>query len=285
MAVYVRIEDVPLDEYSVPDIGDEESINSPHGTEFGITAVEQMGIIPANHPKKVPPHYIIPFERTLGLGSSGHDVVGAKRAIWKANHLPIPIHASESFGVLAVKQLKTFQKTHHLQADGVLGPATLKVLGPYFDALAYFLYVGYPPGATKQKQIVSYCYWGYNNRGAIGYAEFRPMIYMHDLYHLPMNEDCSTFATKSYEFGKAQDPNRMNYDGYGNTYEMRKHGTQVSVANCLPGDLAHYDNPQHVGVVVTGGSNARVIEHGSGIGPCLLPINYRTLTFVMRYVL
>lgn len=286
MTVYFDIDKVPLDEYSVPDVGDEHSQERDKELLLATTLKPKLfGVIPQNHVSKTTPHFVIPFQRTIELDVIGRDVVGAKRALWKANDLPIPIHATQLFGVGAVAQLRKFQKVHSLTADGVLGPTTLTELAPYFDSLAYFDYVGYPPGSTKQSRIVAYCLWGYNNRGGIGYWQFRPMQYMYDLERLPVNEDCSTFSTKAYKFGGAKDPNGMSppYNGIGNTQTQRAHGTQVRVSQCLPGDLAHYDNPQHVGVVVSGGVNARVVEHGSGIGPLLLGINYRPLTYVMRY--
>jgi peptidoglycan hydrolase-like protein with peptidoglycan-binding domain len=286
MSVFTDVSEVPVDEYdpdNFPDLGDENQ------SELTLEEYHQkLGI--ALNQGTLTKHFVIPFERTIQYGDKGRDVIGAKRAIWRANGLPVPANATQLFGKGARDQLKIFQKTKKLNPDGVLGPVTLKALAYYFDSRAYFFYVGYPPGSTPAKQIVAYCWWGYNNRGSIGYFQYRPMNYMTDLEHLPENEDCSTFVTKAYKFGGAKDPNRMSppYNGYGNTGTLRQHGTIVSVYQCIPADLAHYDNPQHVGVVVVGGNggnDAKVIELGSSPGPLYLGINYRQLTYVMRYEL
>lgn len=290
MAVYIDPTEVPFDVYDVEDIGDAVAVKAQlefeqiGGLRPDPTAkLTTSGTIPNNHPNKKEPHLVVPFTRTIQLGSTGRDVIGAKRAIWHGNGLKVPVNATQKFGVTAEAELKKFQKAHRIDNDGVLGPTTLKVLAPYFDQYAFMLYEGYKPGSNHQDRIVAYAWWGYNNRGAIGYAEFRPMQYMFDLQHLPLNEDCSTFSTKCYKAGDAIDPNRMGYNGYGNTSTQRAHGTVISVASCLPADLAHYNNPEHVAVIVRGGSNAAVISHGSGIGPLFLPIHYRSLYEVMRY--
>jgi peptidoglycan hydrolase-like protein with peptidoglycan-binding domain len=293
MAVYVNPTEVPFDEYTVVDEGDEVSrghevalANAPSDMLATALSKEHIrGYIPDNHALKTPPHLVVPFTHTIELGYRGRDVIGAKRAIWKANGLHVPVKATPMFGVAAQQQLRKFQHAHDLTPDGVLGPATLKALAPYFDQLAFFDYEGYPPNSKIQDRIVAYCWWGYNNRGAIGYSQFRPMSYLWDPWHLPINEDCSTFTTKAYKEGGAKDPNgkAFNYNGYGNTGTQRNNGTRMRIEDCMPADLAHYSSPDHVCVVVRGGSNAAVIGLGSPIGPLFLPIDYRPLWAVMRY--
>lgn len=270
---FVSLVEAPLDPYLVPDQGD---VGGP------------PPMLTAEHrrfAKTSPAIPVIPFTRTLEVGSVGRDVVGAKRAIWKATGLKIPTRATESFGPTAVKQLKAFQAAHHLTPDGVLGPATLRQLGPFFDRLAFFDYVGYPPGGNPaermRRAVVAYAVWGYNHRGEIGYAEFRPMAHLNELEHLPETEDCSTFATKAYKFAGAPDPNGLGYSGAGNTTTEREHGHVVPLSAAQPGDLAQYQGPDHVAVYVGGG---RVISHGSAIGPLLLPVGYRPLHEIRAYL-
>lgn len=275
MTVYLDIAEVPVDEYSTPDIGDESPVG--HETFGG----PMLTIVAAPSP-----HLVIPFTRPLEEGDIGKDVIGAKRAIWRANGLHVTDHFTAMFGPIAKTQLVVFQKTHGLTADGVLGPATLMKLAPFFDRYAFLLYVGYPPGGTPDEQaqraIVAYCIWGYNNRPRIHYLQLRPMSYMDDLEHLDVWEDCSTFDTKAFKFGHAPDPNGLDYNGLGNTVTQRMHGHVIPTAEARAADLAHYDGPQHVGVCVGAG---RVIALGSEIGPLLLPIAYRPLTYIRRYPL
>lgn len=285
---YISILEAPLDRYTVPDVGDVLSLAAGRNA-FGHPlsgAVAHALLTPTQlRAAKKPPTPIVPFTRPLSLGSYGKDVLGAKRAIWKANGLGIPKGATKTFGPIAVKQLKIFQKSNHLATDGVLGTATLRLLGPFFDSYAFLLYTGYPPGGSKQQQIraalVAYALWGYNNRAEIHYAEFRPMSYMSALEMLPVSDDCSTFGTKDYKYAGAPDPNGLGYDGYGNTGTMRAHGISIPLFQALPGDLAHYDNPQHVAIYV---GNGRVISHGSEIGPLLSPVDYRPLTEIRTYL-
>lgn len=275
---YISIADAPLDAYSVPDVGDENPDQLPeHEARFRAVAAFRAA--------KPAPKPIVPFTHPIELGSVGKDVIGAKRAIWHANGLAVPTDATESFGQIAVQQLKVFQHDHALQPDGVLGPLTLAKLGPFFDQYAFLLYEGYPPGGSAvermRRAIVAYALWGYNQRALIGYSEYRPMVYMADLEHLPISEDCSTFATKAYKFAGAPDPNNLGYDGAGNTTTMRENGRVVSETQAQPGDLPQYTSPDHVGIYVGDG---RIVSHGSAIGPLLSSIYYRPLYEVRAYL-
>lgn len=278
-SAYTSILEAPLDEYSLPDVGD----SNPTVLSDADLSLMLRAATPAGKTNPVP---IVPFTRTIKAGSVGRDVVGAKRAIWKANGLPIPVGATRLFGPVAVTQLRKFQKRAGVRVDGQLGPATLRALGPFFDQLAFLDYAGYPPGGSKEERmrdgIVAYALWGYNNRGQIGYAEYRPMAFMAALYQLPVSEDCSTLTTKEYKSGGAPDPNGLDYDGAGNTETQRAHGRLVpSIAQAKPGDLIHYDDPQHVAVYV---GHGRVISHGSQIGPLLLPYDYRPVAEIRTYL-
>jgi peptidoglycan hydrolase-like protein with peptidoglycan-binding domain len=279
---FISVADAPVDEYLVPDVGDE----SPKQLETDELARAHAlaAFIPQG---KTAPKPVVPFTHPIQLGSVGKDVIGAKRAIWHANGLHVPAGATRSFGPIAVKQLQTFQEKHGLQPDGVLGPETLRKLGPFFDQYAFLLYEGYAPGADPHERmrraIVAYALWGYNNRAAIGYSEYRPMTLLGDLEHLPVSEDCSTFATKAYKFAGAADPNgyRPGYPGAGNTSTMRAHGIVVPLGSERPGDLPQYRGPDHVSTAVGSG---RCVSHGSAIGPLLLPITYRPLYEIRSYL-
>jgi peptidoglycan hydrolase-like protein with peptidoglycan-binding domain len=276
MEVYTDITQVPLDPYTTPDVGDSQPQQNPGDAKSRLQTAG-ISIIEASTSAV----FVIPFTRTLSLGSHGQDVKGAKRAIWRGNGLGVPKDPTPTFGPIAVKQLKVFQQHHGLAPDGQLGPATLKVLAPFFDQYAFLLYVGYPPGSSKADIIVAYAWWGYNNRANIFYAEYRPMDHLNDLYYLPDTEDCSSFATKSYKRGGANDPNGMNYDGYGNTSSMRAHGRVVSIEEAKPGDLPQYLSPDHVAIYI---GSERGISHGSNDGPSLSSIYYRPLYQIRAYL-
>lgn len=279
MKVYLNIEDVPLDAYSLPDVGDGKPVG--HETFDRVLLAATAAAV-----KKKPPHLIVPFTRAIAEGDVGKDVVGAKRMIWRANGLHVTDHFTPEFGPIARQQLEYFQTKHGLQADGVLGPATLKKLALFADRFAFLLYTGFPPGGTKEEQvrraIVSYLLWGYNNRPRIHYALLRPMSYMHDLMHLDVWEDCSTFDTKAYKFGNAPDPNGLDFNGSGNTSTMRVHGRLIDLSQAKPADLVHYAGPDHVAGCVGAG---RVVSLGSEIGPLLAMATYRPIYQVRTYPL
>jgi len=270
---YISILEAPLDPYTVPDVGDSRP---QHLTEK--PALAPTGPLAA-------PTLLIPFTRLIEEGSVGKDVLGAKRAIWRANGLPVPKAATKTFGPIAAKQLQVFQHKHGLPADGKLGPETLRNLGPFFDRYAFLLYEGYPPGGTLEERIrnaiVAYALWGYNQRPQIHYGEYRPMDNMNDLEHLPETEDCSTFATKAYKFGGAPDPNGLGYNGAGNTSTARAHGRVVTLDQAQPADLPQYLDPDHEAVYV---GSRRVVSHGSEIGPLLQAVDYRPVYQIRSYL-
>lgn len=219
---------------------------------------------------------IVPFTRSVKRGSRGRDVIAVKRALSHAGYIKwggfTPI-----FGPFAVKSLRKFQQQHHLHVDGIVGRNTLKRLAPYFDAYAFFLYVGYPPSKSKEvrtrNKIVAYALWGYNNRARVHYAQYRPMDRLKNLKFLPIWDDCSEFATKAYKFAGAPDPNGRGYNGFGYTGDELKHGKTVSLSHAKKGDLVHYGPNKHVAIYIGSG---KVISHGSEGGPYLLPVKYRS---------
>lgn len=289
MEVYTDIKDVPLDEYTIPDGIDKEDQDKQSLIDLLSCQGRQANGIDREAVRK---SYIIPFRRAIERGTRGRDVIGAKRAIWKANDLKVPKGASQLFGSIAVRELEKFQHRVGLKADGILGRNTLKKLAPYFDAYAFLLYVGYPPSssATKQKQnlFVAYMMWGYNEKNLIGYSEYRPMIYMNNLKELPISEDCSSFYTKGAKFAGFKDPNGYSpqYPGWGYTGTLAAHGKHVlSPSVAQPGDAFLYGlapNYYHVAGYVGSG---RVVSLGSPPGPLLLEWDYRNdLGAIRRYV-
>lgn len=116
------------------------------------------------------------------------------------------------------------------------------------------------------------------NKGNYEYAEVRPMPA--SLFGKPpIRTDCSGFATLCYKAAGLPDPNNLGYSGLGNTTTLQAFGKQTITPQA--GDLAFYDNPAHVTVVVGDGS---CISMGGPGDPVQLPVTYRTVTQYRTYV-
>jgi hypothetical protein len=98
---FISIADAPLDAYTVPDVGDEEP--KLLETEAAARLHAHAAFVP---PAKTAPKPVVPFTHPIGLGSVGRDVIGVKRALWKANGHPVPVDATMSFGEIAVKSCR-----------------------------------------------------------------------------------------------------------------------------------------------------------------------------------
>jgi peptidoglycan hydrolase-like protein with peptidoglycan-binding domain len=279
LQVYTSLDDVPLDE-AIP--ADER--DRPDDEKHGESIMRHLSSAVVK-----PKIFVIPFTHTIKRGTKGRDVVGVKRALWKGVGLNLPVRPTQTFGPIAVQELKLFQKKHGLVRDGELGPVTLKKLAPFFDAYSFYLYEGYAAGTNpvelKRRLFVAYALWAYNNRGSIHYVQRRPMSYLSDLHHLPVYEDCSEFYTKAAKFAGFSDPNGFGYNGFGYTGTLGAHGTHIaSVSDTLPGDAILYGSPpafEHVACCI---GNGRVVSHGSEGGPYLLRADYRYIAGIRRYI-
>lgn len=123
------------------------------------------------------------------------------------------------------------------------------------------------PHAATRAKIISYCEWGIENSARIHYAMVRP-IPVATPKKLPLVTDCSGFATLAYKYACAPDPNGNNYNGYGYTGTMLRHGRKVTAP--LPGDLLIYGPfpGHHVVVFMEVWRGAWVVcSHGQEIGP------------------
>lgn len=269
--VYIDLADVPLDN-PPPDIGDGGTVGPPK--KFG--AGKRKAPTAAQLAPGTQSSLVVPFTRIIRLTTGGQDVKGVKRAIWRGNDLKVQ-KFTPVFGPIARHQCQVFQEAHNLPTDGVVGPATLHALAPFFDRYAFLLYEGYPPGMNpvqaKRQLALAYLLWGFNNRAAIYYLQLRPMNLLSDLFHLPVSEDCSTFYTKMAKAGRWLDPNGFNYNGIGNTTSLVAHGRQIDVARAQLGDGVFYADPAHVGGYV---GNGRIISLGSSAGPSLTAVDYRS---------
>jgi hypothetical protein len=85
---------------------------------------------------------VLKFKRTLHRGMQGRDVKGVKIALAHAGYGSKLTLKTRGFGPAMFTQLKRFQKSSGLVADGIYGPTTHKTLTPHFTAYARWLYEG-----------------------------------------------------------------------------------------------------------------------------------------------
>lgn len=83
--------------------------------------------------------------RLLKLGSRGKDVRAVKRGLARAGFGTLAMSFNPLLGPLAVRNLKNYQRSVHLMADGVYGEDTHKRLIQWFDAFAQKLYKDWEP--------------------------------------------------------------------------------------------------------------------------------------------
>jgi hypothetical protein len=230
------------------------------------------------------------FRQEIHPGDKGRDVLAVKRAMKKmktqdSETMVVEGPKAQVCGKAMVHCIKALERNRHLRVRGFIGKSEFDLIAPNFDRYGRLLYrtaaIRHPPLGSSAERILSYVRWAMDHRDWIGYAQVRPM---HSATrHLPMNIDCSEFATLCYKDAKLPDPNGFGYNGSGNTSSLQQHGRRVSVAQI--GDLAFYDHPDHVGVYVHPGvvGRADVVEHGSDPGPRYEPDDYRPITEVRRY--
>lgn len=291
--IFTSIEEMPVDDWDgidVEDLGPE--LNRKKEPVAGTYEHALKNNLLATASKPVTATYV-PFVRTVKLGTIGKDVFAIKRALSKAGYGKWGQWGTrvEWFGPNRVKLLKNFQRDHHLEADGVYGLATHKVLAKYYDSLGIWLLHHTSIISTadqKRNLIVAAAMIGYMHRYNIHYTQsamrmqgvrqrIKPPNY-------PIWEDCSSFATWCYWTSGASDPNGLGYNGEGYTGTLWNHGERV-YSDVKKGDLYLYGwyggIPTHVAVGVGGG---RVVSHGGESGPLLLYGNYRGLTGIKRYI-
>jgi cell wall-associated NlpC family hydrolase len=233
---------------------------------------------------------MIAFRQPIHPGDKGRDVLAVKRAFLKmkaqdSKQLVVKGPKASTAGKAFVHVVKAVEHNRGLPHSGFYDARLHRIVAPYMDAYGRLLYrtaaIRHPPLASAQNRILDYVRWAMDHRGLIGYAQRRPMH--SSTRHLPMDIDCSEFATLTYKDAQLPDPNGNHFNGSGNTSTLRAHGSRVSVAQI--GDLAFYEHPDHVGVYVHAGviGRAEVVEHGSDPGPRYEPDDYRPIVEVRRY--
>lgn len=69
-----------------------------------------------------------PGPRTLKLGKRGKDVKELQKLLRRAGFWPQKRSVGKTFGLYTRRRVRAFQKAHHLNADGVVGPKTLAAI-------------------------------------------------------------------------------------------------------------------------------------------------------------
>ena len=122
---------------------------------------------------------------------------------------------------------------------------------------------------TVREQIVANAIWGIAHEADIHYQQQRPIDGLHNARQLPLQTDCSGYATLCYSWAGAPDPNGLGYSGQGYTGTLLQHMTRIPLAAVQAGDLVVWgDAPgHHVAIVLQGGADPLLCSHGQERGP------------------
>jgi Putative peptidoglycan binding domain len=67
--------------------------------------------------------------RVIRKGSRpGEDIQALQVLLRRAGYIPAKRHVGKKYGAYTIRRVKKFQRDHHLKADGVVGPKTLKAI-------------------------------------------------------------------------------------------------------------------------------------------------------------
>lgn len=140
---------------------------------------------------------------------------------------------------------------------------------------------------TQRANIVALAKQSVANHAHFTYDEIRPM---HLRKTWPWVGDCSTFVTWLFWSVGAPDPNKANYDGWGNTQTLYANGTKIHLADVQPGDVVVYaaDKPlsqQHTAIIVAGGADPLTVSMGQQGDPSFVHVSQDGRTpFYVRFL-
>ncbi|MGH3130521.1 MAG: hypothetical protein ACRDNX_06870, partial [Gaiellaceae bacterium] len=128
--------------------------------------------------------------------------------------------------------------------------------------------------AAVRERIVEWAEWGVANEPQISYTQIGARLAgIGKAGLLPLDTDCSAFATLCYNWAGAPNPNAAGaYDPRATAYTgtMLTRCRHIDLKAVQPGDLVVWSPPatgQHVCVVVSTGSNPWLVSHGADRGP------------------
>lgn len=123
---------------------------------------------------------------------------------------------------------------------------------------------------TIREDIRDNALWGADNEGPIHYSQgghrfdalWAPQT-------LPLETDCSGFATLCYAWAGAPDPNGLGYNHSGFTGTMLGHLPEIPMEQAQIGDLIVYGpgSGDHVVIIVEVGQDPLTVSHGQERGP------------------
>lgn len=237
--------------------------------------------------------YLGPFAQNPKLGRQCGAEVRLMEGALRRTKPPIrKTKARNCIGAATTRQIKTFQRRHHLPPSGIYGKRTHRALSHAYTRrmradLAYIAAIRLrdlrvktigivTAHAKAQEGLMQYC-----NFGSLSFCSRR---WDWPAYpDVPRHTDCSGYATWVYFQSGLPDPNGLGYNG-GFT------GTLVAHGNPVPPN-----GPLHVGDLIFNGPSASNTTHvsvyiGHGLssghgraGIQIHPWNYRFVVAIRRY--
>lgn len=127
-------------------------------------------------------------------------------------------------------------------------------------------------------RIVANARWSIAHEARIHYRELRPIDGLHDARRLPLETDCSGFATLCYAWAGAPDPNGLDYSGEGWTGTLLAHMDAIPAAEARPGDLVVWgpEPGRHCALVLEPGADPLLCSHGQERGPLAIRFSVET---------
>lgn len=232
---------------------------------------------------------LVPFIRTLHVGTSGPTVFQLQRALKAAGVRPKASHATGYFGKLTAHQVAAFQKRVHIRpVTGRYGTKTHHALSKFYDKA----------GRSRLTQVVtSRRYVAITNAivtvaaharqvggETLTYSQSASRNNLPKYPGVPPATDCSGYVTWVYQSVGLPDPSGWGFHPVGWTGSLSLHGTVVSATHPHLGDLAYYGGGPpfgHVAIVVHLHPTL-VSSHGS-TGIHVVSITYRPLSQLRRY--
>ena len=180
----------------------------------------------------------------------------------------------------ATKQAKWLLGYPSRACDGSFGPELAAFLQGHKLPPAYQLrrnrrFKQAAGGPALRTKIVALARWGIQNELSIHYQQLRPLDGLNQPQKLPLDTDCSGFATLCYRWAGASDPNGGNFSG-AYTGTMLTHCRHIPKAAAQAGDLVVWGAypGHHVALVLEPGSDPLLCSHGQEKGP--LAIRFST---------
>jgi peptidoglycan hydrolase-like protein with peptidoglycan-binding domain len=127
-----------------------------------------------------------------------------------------------------------------------------------------------------RNDIVNWAKWGVANHAGFTYSEGgNRMEGVHKPGVTPCVCDCSAFVTYCYSWAGAPDPNGQGYDGQGYTGTLLSHGTEIPLAQVVPGDVIVYGpgTGDHTAIIVEAGPDPLTVSMGEQGDPSYVRVS------------